>query len=355
MEYYPSISSHALGRAWLHSLPSKLAAASAHNYMGVEVFYEDLCTLAKELPGNPSPQTPILTPENQIQAAKIIRQWLDSYNLIANCLQPFMHYEGLTDRSKHAEKLEEAKLWFQLAAILGTDLILVPSNFLSEGVSGDFSLIVSDMVELADLALQQEPPIRFTYEALCWGRFIDTWEQAWEVVQAVDRPNFGLCIDTFNIAGRIYADPSTPSGKTPTADADFAASMQRLAKIDGTKVFFVQLVDAERLEKPMVPGHEWWVDGQPPRMSWSRKARAFPFEETAYLPVIDILRVVTQDLGYRGWISFELFSRTMEDKSERCPEEHAVRGMVSWAKVARALGWEESKAPVEEDCDRARL
>ena len=352
MSYLPSISSHSLGRAWVHDLPPKFQAATTHGFQGVEVFYEDLCTLAKQLPNNPNPSNPVLTSENQLQAARIIKTLLDSYHLTATCLQPFMHYEGLLDREEHARRVEEMKLWFKLAKILDTDLILIPSNFRTEGVTDDMSVIVEDLREVADLGLQQTPAIRFVYEALCWGTYINKWEQSWEIVKAVDRPNFGLCIDTFNLAGKIYADPASSSGKTPTADKDFADSMALLKReLAGTnlqKLFFVQLVDAERLEKPLVKGHEWYVEEQPSRMSWSRNARAFPYEEKAYLPVEQIMRTVCE-LGYTGWVSYELFARSLEDKSASCPDEHARRGMQSWAIMEDRLGWNQvpsEKMPV---------
>ncbi|KAF7913270.1 hypothetical protein EAE99_010767 [Botrytis elliptica] len=43
----PAISSMSLGRAWIHSMPSKLSAASTHHIHGLEIFYEDLEDLAR--------------------------------------------------------------------------------------------------------------------------------------------------------------------------------------------------------------------------------------------------------------------------------------------------------------------
>lgn len=61
----PAICSHNLGRAWVHSLPDKLDAAARYG-MDIELFYEDLQYVAKELPGG-------ATPENHLAAAHIIR------------------------------------------------------------------------------------------------------------------------------------------------------------------------------------------------------------------------------------------------------------------------------------------
>ena len=124
------------------------------------------------------------------------------------------------------------------------------------------------------MGLREQPPIRFAYEALCWGTYWDLWEQSWDLVKAVDRPNFGLCLDTFNIAGRIYADPTTPAFFTPKGDEAIRASLDRLVStVDVSRVFSIQITDAERLAQPLIAGHELHEPNQPPRMSWSRSCR----------------------------------------------------------------------------------
>lgn len=188
----PAVCSHSLGRAWVHQLPSKLDSAARYGF-DIELFYEDLYYVAKELPGGP-------TPQNQLEAASHIRGLCDDRGISIICLQPFMHYDGLRDRQRHAERVEEMKLWIDLAKILGTNLIGIPSTFLpDEEVSGDVELITQDLQEVADLGAPDG--IQFAYEALSWGTHVDTWEASWEIVQRVDRPNFGLCLDTYNMVG----------------------------------------------------------------------------------------------------------------------------------------------------------
>jgi 4-hydroxyphenylpyruvate dioxygenase len=262
-------------------------------------------------------------------------------------LQPFMHYDGLLCAREHQKRIEKVKLWFLIAKRLNTDLIQIPSNFLPESqCTGDRARIVADLQEVADLGLQQEPVIRFAYEALCWGTHVEFWEQAWEVVNAVDRSNFGTCLDTFNIAGRVWGDPEAEDRKTVGADEALRLSLERLRKVDVTKVFYVEVVDAERMRKPLREGHEWRVEGQKPRMSWSRNARLFPFETESrggYLPVLEIFKVITEEVGYTGYVSFELFSRTMNETGEYVPEEHARRGEASWGNLVEYMGWSEQK------------
>lgn len=300
------------------------------------MFYEDLEYFSEELG------------VGILDSAVRARQLCDSLRLEVVCLQPFLFYEGLLDRVEQQRlATQKLPLWFAIARILGTDLIQVPSNFLPPDpdtgkprTTGDMDIIVSDLREIADLALQQSPPIRLAYESLAWANHIKTWEQCWEVITLVDRPNFGACLDTFNIAARVYADPAVPSGKTPDADIAIRASIARLVTtVDAQKIFFVQVVDGERLSAPLVEGHPFYVKEQPSRMSWSRNARLFAFEESrgGYLPILDITRAFF-DTGFEGWVSMEMFSRTLADPSRQTPEEHARRAMESYGKLMQKLG-----------------
>lgn len=91
-------------------------------------------------------------------------------------------------------------------------------------------VIVGDMIELVDLAIKGDPPVCFAYESLCWSTQIDTWEKSWDVVKKANRTNFGLCLDTFNIVGRVWGDPASSSGMTPNADAELQASIERMVR-----------------------------------------------------------------------------------------------------------------------------
>ncbi|OQO10852.1 hypothetical protein B0A48_04153 [Cryoendolithus antarcticus] len=328
----PAICSHSLGRAWVHNLPEKLDAASKYGF-DIELFYEDLLYIAKSLPGG-------ATSANHLAAAHIVRSLCDERAIAIINIQPFMHYEGLRDRQRHVKRIQELKLWMQMAHILGTDTIAIPSSFLgTDEASGDLDLIVSDMQEVADLGAAEG--IHFGYESLAWGTYSDTWERSWEIVRRVDRPNFKLCLDTFNMAARVYANPAAPTRKNPNAEADLAASLQRLVKtVDVRKIAFVQVVDAEYLEEPLVEGHAYYDAAQPARMSWSRNCRLFYGESDrgAYLPVKQILKAILVDLGYRGRISAELFNRSLTESDSSVPEEHARRAGESWKKIEREFG-----------------
>ncbi|KAM6509408.1 hypothetical protein FSOLCH5_012409 [Fusarium solani] len=334
--FRPALLSASLGRAWLHDFTKKAQQAAEAGFEGIEIFYEDLEYQAKQLGDIKAP-----TIDHLLTTALHMRKVVDGLNLEVIGLQPFLFYEGLLDREQHARLIEKAKLWFKIAALLGTNTIQIPANFLpADKLTGDTNVIVGDMLELADMGLKENPPIRFAYESLCWSTHIDTWENSWEVVKQVDRPNFGLCLDTFNIAGRVWADPASPTGKTPNADVDLKESLDRLLRdVDLDKVFYIQVVDAEKMGSPLVKGHPYHVDGNPPRMNWSRNARAYIYETDrgAYLPVEDIARVLIRGLGYKGFVSMELFSRTMAEEGEDVPRQHAQRGIAAWKKFAERL------------------
>ncbi|KAK4182319.1 xylose isomerase-like protein [Podospora australis] len=331
----PAISSLSLGLPSIHSLAHRLDQAARYN-LDIELFHDDVLEQAKQFSTSSSPG------EAQLQAASHIRALCDARNITIVCLQPFRQYEGLLDRSLHAERIEETKLWIKLASILGTNLIGIPSSFLPvEEASGDIDLIISDLRELAHLGAPHG--IRFTYEALAWGTHIDTWEQSWEVVKSVDRPNFGICLDTFNICGRVFADPASTTGMTPNAQSAMQESLRRMkAEVDVKKLFWVQVVDAERLDTPLLPDrHPFYVKGQPARMSWSRNCRLFYGEEErgTYLPVKEVLEVIFGDLGFRGCVSAELFNRSLAETGDNVPKEHAERAKASFAKLAEDFAY----------------
>lgn len=115
-----------------------------------------------------------------------------------------------------------------------------------------------------------------------------------------------------------------------------AASLKRLVQtVDVRKIAFVQVVDAERLAAPLVEGHEFYDPAQCARMSWSRNCRLFYGEEDrgAYLPIKAILKAILVDLGFEGYVSAEMFNRSLTEADPSVPEEHARRVYQSWQKI----------------------
>lgn len=356
----PTIASQSLGRTWYHSLEHKLSLCQQYGFESIELFFEDLDGVAQSLPASHPPSSPGTSfacssdvQEKQIAAAAYIHELCLRHRLEILCLQPFMHYEGRLDNASHEAANRDLHFWIRLAHTLKTDLIQIPSSFLSPSeCTGSRDKIVADLREAADIGLKSTPPIRFAYEALAWGTHVDTWDAAWSIVLEVDRPNFGTCIDTFNLAGRVFADPTSPAGLTPNALQESQNSIAKLRSqlsLAIEKVFYVEVCDGERMDQPLVPGHEWYNPEQHPRMSWSRNARLFPFEEPGYLPVLEILEAVCE-AGYTGHISFELFSRTANQSDKHVPEQHAKRAAIAWDRLVQHMGWHTSPNVDGDDC-----
>jgi 4-hydroxyphenylpyruvate dioxygenase len=350
MSCKPSITTVSLGSAHLHDIRGKLHEVARHQFKAVELFYDDLEALAVRTYAG-----------NILAAAEEVNGICRALGLRVLNLQPFRFYEGLLDRAETTRLLGEVlPVWLDVASILGTDTILVPSNFLGPDpntgearTTGDQDVLLDDLRRLADLAAARSPPVRIAYEAIAWGTHVNTWEQAWDLVLRADRPNLGLALDTFNTTAAVFADPTTESGtvgdSTELAYRRFRESMGRLvAELDLKRLFVVQIADGERLAEPLRPGHPFYVAGQPARMSWSRNCRLFLCEERGYLPAIEMLQVLLA-LGYDGFLSYEIFSRTLLDPAPETPARHAARAALSWT---RLMGLLES-GDTEKELDKA--
>lgn len=326
MRFQPAIASVSLGNPIVHLLEQRLGQAAAHGFKLIEIVEADLNTHAEHLEGG-------ATDSNKIKAAESVRTLCDNLGLKIFVLQPFWLYEGLLDRKEHDSKIEKLRLWMKLVKILDVQLVQVPTNWLAEGTTGDIDFIVKDFVEMAEMGLEQDPVVSFAYEGVAWGTHIDTWQGTWEVVQRVDRPNFGLCLDTFHIAGRVWGDPTASSGMNPDGDAQLRRSLAQLVReVEVNKVFYVQVADAERLDRPLVRGHPFHSNALRPRMSWSRNARLFAFEEGegGYLPITAVIDAIVNGLGFSGYLSAEVFSRNLFEGDPSVPARFAARGMKSW-------------------------
>ncbi|KAJ5820605.1 hypothetical protein N7474_006196 [Penicillium riverlandense] len=342
----PAIATVSLGAAHLHPLRAKIDAAAKNGQQGLELFHDDLAQLAKTLCCQSSGAVPDRSDrEHEIDAAHAIRDLCAQRDLQVLALQPFRHYEGLIDPARHAKRIDEFKHWVQLAKILGDNLfILIPSSFLDASeITGDRDRLASDLAEAADLA----HPVRVAYEALAWGTHINTWEDSWDLVRRANRSNLGLCLDTFNIAARMWADPASPTGRQPAgADKELQESMDRLVReVDPDRVIIVQLADGERVD-PRAPFLQ--APGMPKLLAWSRNARLFPCEEErgGYLPIREVADACLNRLGYSGWVSMEVFSRTLGVDNPQVADEHAARASRSWRRMLESLDRRPAKDPL---------
>lgn len=319
IQYMPALTTVSLGQSSRYSIQEKLYAAARYSIHGVELFYDDLESLARSRPHSHSTSEQHRpSREELLNAAHEVRSLCDALHIHVLNLQPLRFYEGLVDRRERDRILcEEIPIWMDIVSVLDSDTILVASNFLppepytgNARTVGDLDTIVDDLQMLALLGEMHLPPIKFAYEAIAWGTHVNTWEKSWDVVQRVNRPNFGIAIDTFNVAARVFADPGAVDGRRngAQADVDLHRSLHQLeTTVDVSKLFVVQVADGERLAEPLRAGHLFYVEGQPTRMSWSRNARLFLCEEEhgGYLPVLEVLKTVLR-MGWSGWVAFRL-------------------------------------------------
>ncbi|KAJ5183608.1 AP endonuclease family 2 [Penicillium capsulatum] len=315
-----AISTSSLSQDPSHSLHHKVHAAADAGYEGVEIVYGELEAWSQ------------LQNISLLAAAEKIKSICDGRNLTILSLAPFENYEG--DRSPLHERLQKANLWIEVARKLQAPFLQVPAHY-GLNASGDENVIVTELQQLADLASSKRPRVSIAYEPMSWSTHHSTWESALALTTAVDRLNFGLCLDTFHIATNLWGDCLAPSGKFPHADENLQASLRRyLDSCPLDKVFFVQLSDGEKFEPPFSVAHPWYQAGEAPQFTWSKHARPFPYESHfgAYLPVAEIAKACIVDKKYTGWVSLEIFDRRMRQGDVQ-PETAALRGMESWKRL----------------------
>ena len=109
--------------------------------------------------------------------------------------QVLRDFEGLSGHL-HAYKVDIAKAMLEMCHALGARVLLVCSST-SAHATADFDSLKQDLQKLAMLAVPYG--IRIAYEALSWGRHVNEFTQAWDLVAEADRANLGLAIDSFHI------------------------------------------------------------------------------------------------------------------------------------------------------------
>ena len=197
-------------------------------------------------------------------------------------------------------------------------------------------VVSSDLKELADLLAAHN--FRLAYENWCWSTHAPDWKDVWEVVKAVDRPNIGLCLDTFQTAGGEWADPTTKSGMIEgeggqhALEKRFQESLKNLATtIPAEKIYILQISDAYKPKEPLDPNPG--ENGMRPRGRWSMNLRPMPFDG-GYLPVVDVVKAVLQT-GFRGWFSMEVFDGgpSGQDQEWKDMPKYTKKAMRSYERV----------------------
>ncbi|MDP2163370.1 MAG: sugar phosphate isomerase/epimerase family protein [Hydrogenophaga sp.] len=188
--------------------------------------------------------------------------------------QVLRDFEGLSGHLHHY-KVDIAKAMLEMCAALDCKVLLACSST-SAHASQDLDHLARDLRKLAMLALPLG--IKIAYEGLSWGRTINEFTTAWDVVCRADCPNLGLGIDSFHIF----------AAKTPLNEIDY---------LDPSKIFLVQLADFMWQETKTFEE----------RMSTARTFRVFPGEGVHSEQLVELVQKLDR-LGYAGDYSFEVFN-----------------------------------------------
>ena len=188
--------------------------------------------------------------------------------------QVLRDFEGLSGHL-HAYKVDVAKAMLEMCRDLGSRVLLICSSA-SGHATGEFDALVRDLQKLAMLAVPLD--IRVAYEALSWGRHVNLYTQAWDLVQAADRSNLGLALASYHILAH-------------------ASGLEPLEDMSAGRIFLVQLSDF------------LWQEVRSPeeRIETARHSRVFPGEGVHSENVIELVRKLDA-MGYRGDYSFEVFN-----------------------------------------------
>lgn len=226
-----------------------------------EVGFSQIMLSARDVVGHP---------EGLQAAARAVRE----SGLRVTGFQVLRDFEGLSGHL-HDYKIDVAKSMLEMCAALGAKLLLVCSST-STHASGEPDRLARDLRKLAMLAVPLG--IKVAYEGLSWGRTVNEFPQAWDIVCRADMPNLGLGIDSFH----AFAT------RTPLEDLDM---------LDPERLFLVQLADFMWQE----------VRSVEERISTARHFRVFPGEGVHSEQVAELVMRLDA-MGYRGDYSFEVFN-----------------------------------------------
>lgn len=203
--------------------------------------------------------------------------------------QGLRNYEGMAANVRD-HKLGVAELLMDQMALVGADVLVLCSNTAVDS-DGDHGRISEDLARLGDLA--QSRNIRIAYEALCWGRWIRDYRDAWNVVSAAGHDHVGIMLDCFH----IFA---------------LGLPLDGIGEISARKIFLVEIADMPGCNLDLI--------------ELSRHYRLFPGEGVT--PVADFVRRV-RAVGYRGDYSLEVFNAHYLASDPATVAERAMRSMTA--------------------------
>ena len=258
------------------TLRQKLEAVAAARFDGIELFENDFIQFAG--------------------SAGDLRTIAADLGLSIDLYQPFRDFEAMPAAQFH-RSLDRAERKFDLMQQMGAPLVLVCSNTSPLSLD-DPQLAAEQLHTLAERAAQRN--LRIGFEALAWGRHVNRYRQAWDIVRRAEHPHLGLILDSFHTLS-LNDDPTG------------------IASIPGDKIFFLQMADAPRLAMDV--------------LQWARHHRCFPGQGQ-----FDLDHFFEQVLrsGYAGPLSLEIFNDIFRETPNRRTATDAMRSLLYLESQARA-------------------
>ena len=257
------------------TLPAKLDAARRGGFSQIMLSARDL----------------VSHPEGYEAAVAAVR----SSGLRVTGFQVLRDFEGLSGHL-HDYKVDVAKSMLTMCNAIGAKVLLACSST-STHATTDADALARDLRKLAMLAVPFG--IDVAYEALSWGRAVNEFTKAWDIVCRADAPNLGLGFDSYH----LFAQQT---------------SLDELESIDPAKIFLVQLADFMWQE----------VRTAEERIATARHFRVFPGEGVHSAKLADVVKRLAR-MGYGGDYSFEVFN----DDYQQMPPDIVV------ARARRAAIW----------------
>jgi len=192
------------------TLNEKLEAIAKAQFRGVEIFENDLLSFN----GTPAE----------------IRRMIEDLGLRTITFQPFRDFEGMPEPQR-AKVFSRAERKIDVMQELGCDLLLVCSNVSPDAIGG-IDRAAADFHELGERAAKRD--LRVAFEALAWGRHVNDYRDAWEVVRRTDHPSIGLVLDTFHILAR-------------------GTDLRPIRAVPKGRIFLIQVADAPQLDIDYLP------------------------------------------------------------------------------------------------------
>jgi hypothetical protein len=155
-----------------------------------------------------------------------------------------------------------------------------------------------------------------------------------EIIKLANRPNIGLCLDTFQTFGSEYADPGTESGliePTPRhqLEHNFKASLQKLSKeVDPAKIYVLQISDAYIPPAPLQDDEDGKEGELRARGKWSHDFRPYLFNGGAFsAQCVEMVKAVLGTGCREGtWFSLEVFDGGEREEGKSVDMESFCRG-----------------------------